>query len=159
MNTTLPQARVFIITTIFVLMSTMCAFAQKKAAPEQVECWKILKYRQSTWAMDKALPADGMMYITNNYIEIDCYQIRLYLRIVKMNKYSSNYYSIDVEDYDEFYNHVEVRQAFGTPNKKDLYVIIGQQDDEGNMHSSIILTCRSMTASPNRAKKPNSARK
>ena len=109
--------------------------------------------------MDKALPADGMMYITNNYIEIDCYQIRLYLRIVKMNKYSSNYYSIDVEDYDEFYNHVEVRQAFGTPNKKDLYVIIGQQDDEGNMHSSIILPCRSMTASPNRAKKPNSAQK
>lgn len=144
---------------LFIVMNSVCAFAQKRADAAQVECWKILKYRQSTWAMDKALPADGMMYITDKYIEIDCYQIRLYLQILKLNKYSSNYYSIDVEDYDAFYNHVEVRQAFGSSNKKDMYVIIGQQDDEGNMHSSIILTCRSMTASPNRQRPSGGARK
>ena len=141
--------RLVVLIYIIIMYIVPCLAQQTKSAVNKVECWKILKLRQSTWSQDKAYQVEGMIYLCDKYIEVDCYELRLYLQVVKMNKYSDNYYSIDVIDYDEFYNHVEVRQAFGSMNKKDLYVIIGRQDEDGNMQSSVIITCRNMTSTPN----------
>ena len=129
------------------LMLTADALAQN-SQPEAVQCWKLLSYRRSTWSQDKSIPVEGMVYVGQKNVQFDSYDLPFYFTVTKFQKFSDDFYSIDLEDYDETYNHMEVRKAYSSTNRRDLFIILGQQDEEGNMHSSIIINCRNLTATP-----------
>jgi len=79
--------------------------------------------------------------------------MELYFDVKKYVKESQTSFKVFRESYDETFDYMEVRKAFG-PDKNVYMIIMGKLDDNGNIQGAVQITCRPMKLQQHMAFRP-----
>lgn len=117
------------------------------------DLWQVIRYREGLSSWEKPVSDNGTIRWSDSCVEIMCNHMELYFDVKKYVKESQTSFKVFRESYDETFDYMEVRKAFG-PDKNVYMIIMGKLDDNGNIQGAVQITCRPMKLQQHMAFRP-----